>query len=148
MTGPHFVDSNVLAYLHDLDQPDKRRRAECVLDVLWRQRSARISVQVQSELYATCTRKLGVSTEVARRAVRALEQWSPLPLSAALREVAWHIEDRYGFSCWDSLIVAAAQQSGCRMLLTEDLQDGQDLDGLVVTDPFTHTLEELGLTEV
>lgn len=148
MTGPHFVDSNVLAYQHDRDQPNKRRCADRVLDVLWRQRGARISVQVLSELYATCTRRLGVPAEVARRAVRALEQWSPVPLSAELRENAWRIEDRYGFSCWDAMIVAAAHQSGCRVLLTEDLQDGQNLDGMVVMNPFIHTLEELGLAEV
>ena len=49
---------------------------------------------------------------------------------------AWHLQDRFGFNWWDCLIVAAARLSECDYLLTEDLQHGQDLDGLVVIDPF------------
>lgn len=147
MTAPYFVDSNVLAYQHDLDATEKRERANQVLEVLWKQRSGRVSVQVLSELYAVCTRKLSVQPRVARRAVRALEAWAPVSLSADLRERSWRIEDRYGFSCWDALIVAAAQQANCRTLLTEDLQEGQDLDGLIVRNPFEHSLKTLGLTD-
>lgn len=44
---------------------------------------------------------------------------------------------------WDSLIVAAAQLADCRYLLTEDLQDGLEADGLTVTDPFVHTPDAL-----
>ena len=49
----------------------------------------------------------------------------------------------YGLSYWDSLIVAAAQLADCRYLLTEDLQDGLEADGLTVTDPFVHTPDAL-----
>ncbi|MGZ8805395.1 MAG: PIN domain-containing protein, partial [Microbacterium sp.] len=49
---------------------------------------------------------------------------------------AWSIEDRFGLSFWDSLIVAAAQMADCDLLLTEDLQHGLDIDGLRVVDPF------------
>jgi predicted nucleic acid-binding protein len=51
-------------------------------------------------------------------------------------EDAWAIQDRYGVSWWDSLIVAAV--AGCEYLLTEDLQDGQRFGGVVVMDPFVH----------
>src|SRR6266571_591783 len=53
-------------------------------------------------------------------------------------ETAWQVEDRFGLSFWDALIVAAARTSGCDHLLTEDLQDGQELDGVVVVDPFAN----------
>jgi predicted nucleic acid-binding protein len=49
---------------------------------------------------------------------------------------AWLIEDRWQFSWWDSLIVAAALVQNCRTLLTEDLQDGLEIDGLRVVNPF------------
>ncbi len=55
-----------------------------------------------------------------------------------LIEDAWAVEDRYGFSFWDAMIVAAARRLGCATLLTEDLQDGQELGGVVVRSPFTH----------
>src|SRR6266704_2926587 len=49
---------------------------------------------------------------------------------------SWKIQDRYQLSFWDSLIVAAAKSASCRFLLTEDLQPGQDFDGLLVVNPF------------
>jgi predicted nucleic acid-binding protein len=51
-------------------------------------------------------------------------------------QAAWQTQDRYGFNWWDCLIVAAALISECDYLLTEDLQHGQALDGLVVLNPF------------
>ncbi len=49
---------------------------------------------------------------------------------------AWAVEDRYGFSFWDALVVSAAQGAGCDVLLTEDLSHGQRLDRLGVINPF------------
>lgn len=51
---------------------------------------------------------------------------------------------RSGLAFWDALIVAAARSAGCDALLTEDLQDGQDLDGLVVVDPFARDPSSIG----
>jgi predicted nucleic acid-binding protein len=50
---------------------------------------------------------------------------------------AWRVQDHYRISFWDSLVVAAAQRAGCR-ILTEDLQDGQDFDGVIVVNPFRY----------
>ncbi|GMV05481.1 MAG: hypothetical protein AMXMBFR53_17590 [Gemmatimonadota bacterium] len=70
--------------------------------------------------------------------VAALHAWSPFPTGLALTERAWALEDRFGFSWWDAQIVAAALLSGCGHLLTEDLQDGQTVEGLTVVTPFRH----------
>lgn len=51
-------------------------------------------------------------------------------------ERAWAIQDRYGLSWWDALIAATAQSAGCRYLLTEDLQAGQQLGEVQVVNPF------------
>ena len=149
MTGLHFVDANVLIYRHDRDSPAKQARASVVLEALWRGRSGRVSVQVLHEFYVVATRKLAVpvSREVARREVRQLHAWAPVALDASVREAAWAVEDRFRLSWWDALIVAAAQVAGCHRLLTEDLQDGQDFDGLVVMNPFTRPLTSLNLGE-
>jgi predicted nucleic acid-binding protein len=53
-----------------------------------------------------------------------------------LLEQGWKIQDRYQFSYWDALIVAAAKTSSCGYLLTEDLQAGQNVDGVEVVNPF------------
>ena len=74
--------------------------------------------------------------DAIRREVRDLIIWDPIPANANLLERAWAIQDRYGFSFWDCLIVAAAKAADCRYLLTEDLQTGQKIEGLLVINPF------------
>ena len=56
---------------------------------------------------------------------------------------AWHIQDRFGLTCWDALIVSAARVSGCYYLLTEDLQEGQVFGNLRIIDPFETMPESL-----
>lgn len=91
------------------------------------------------EYYVTVTRKLrpGLTSGEARDDVRALLVWKPVSTDAQLMELAWSVQDRFQFSWWDSLIVSAAQLAGCQYLLSEDLQDGQDLDGVKVISPFS-----------
>lgn len=134
-----FVDTNVLVYLRDSTNEEKQRRAAAWMSHLWEARTGRTSLQVLREYYVTVTSKLapGLTVEEARDDVLALRAWRPLHPDLDLLEAAWAEEDRWGFSYWDSLIVAAARRLGCRALLTEDLQDGQDLDGLIVRSPFT-----------
>ncbi len=133
-----FVDTNVLVYARDDSEPDKQPRAAAWVEHLWRSRTARLSIQVLQEYYATTTRKLepGLSPEQARADVRDLLAWRPVPVDAEAIEAGWSVEDRFGLSCWDALIVATAKIAGCEYLLTEDLQHGAELDGLRVVNPF------------
>lgn len=134
-----FVDTNVLVYLRDSTEPEKQRHAAEWMAHLWETGDGRVSTQVLSEYYVAVTSKLvpGMPAAEAREDVVALATWDPLPPDPDLMEDAWAIEDRWGFSFWDALVVAAGRRLGCSILLTEDLQDGQDLDGLVVHSPFT-----------
>lgn len=140
-----FADTNLLVYSRDASEPEKQPVAADWMRALWQSREGRVSIQVLHEYYVSVTRKLdpGLAREQARRDIRALMAWRPLRLESDLLESAWELEDRFGFSLWDALIVAAARRLGCRHLLTEDLQDGQDLDGLLVVDPFGHGPEEI-----
>jgi predicted nucleic acid-binding protein len=134
----HFVDTNLLVYLHDSKEPEKQDRATRLMEHLWRCGSGRLSFQVLFEFYAVATRKLspGLPPAVARQEILDLMDWTPLAPSADLLKQAWQIEDRYGFSWWDSLIVAAAIAQDCTTLLTEDLQHGLIVGNLRVANPF------------
>jgi predicted nucleic acid-binding protein len=139
MIAPVFVDTNVLVY--DRDERDRARheRARAWMTALWRRPGLGVvSGQVLTEFYWTVTRKLkpGLPEDQARRYVRALGAWPLVPIDEAVIEEGWAVQDRHGFSFWDALVVAAARTGGCRVLLTEDLQHGQDLDGLIVVSPF------------
>jgi predicted nucleic acid-binding protein len=130
----------VLVYARDHAAGERQRQAWEWMSFLWRQGRGRLSFQVLQEFYVTVTRKLvpPLEAEEARRDVRALCAWQPLALGQPALEEAWSLQDRYSLSWWDALIVAAARLSGCRTLLTEDLQDGQELGGLRVVSPFLH----------
>ena len=138
MTGLTFVDTNILVYARDAGEPAKQARAMDVLRVLWKSRLGRVSQQVLQEYYVTVTRKLkpGLPKEEARDDIAALLAWRPLAPSGSTLSKAWEIEDRFGLTWWDSLIVAAALANRCTWLLSEDLQDGQQIDGLRIQNPF------------
>ena len=135
---PVFVDTNVLVYARDASEAEKQPQALAWVEHLWRTRTARLSFQVLQEYYAATTRKLkpGLTPEQARADIRDLLAWRPVPVDAMVLEASWLAEDRFRLSRWDALIVAAARIAGCDYLLSEDLQDGADLDGLQVVNPF------------
>jgi predicted nucleic acid-binding protein len=142
MTALVFVDTNVLVYAVDRSEVDKRLTAHAWLQHLWRQDSGRTSVQVIRESYAVlCRPRRGepiLSRNQARDWVSTLFTWRPCPISLPLLRDAMAVQERFALSWWDSLIVAAAQTQSCEYLLTEDLQDGQVIDGLTIVNPFAH----------
>ncbi len=140
-----FVDTNVLVYALDAGRRDKHERAVAWMDAIWASRRGRLSFQVLQEFYVTVTQKLvpGLNRDRARAEVRDLMVWRPLAIAPAVLAGAWLVQDRFSVSWWDALIVSAAQVSGCQFLLTEHLQDGRDLDGTHVVNPFTHPPETL-----
>lgn len=133
-----FVDTNVLVYAIDSATGERHRTARNWIDSLWRSQRGRVSLQVMQEFYNTITRKLrpGLSPAEAQKEVRAFLPWSPLEISTSILEQAWFYETRFQLSFGDALIVSSARAADCRFLLTEDLQDGQEFDGLKVLSPF------------
>ncbi len=145
MSATIFVDTNVLVYRRDANQGEKQARARAWMERLWARRIGRLSFQVLQEYYVTVTAKLspGLDSESARSDVRSLLSWHPITIDRRVMEGAWVIQDHYRLSWWDALIVAAAQVADCRFLLTEDLQDGQELGEVRVVSPFKNSPESL-----
>jgi predicted nucleic acid-binding protein len=136
MTAPVFVDSNIFLYAVDDADPRKQRVARDWRAELWKSRLGRISFQVLNEFYVNAVRLKPGASDEARAEVRDLLTWNPVAVDAALIQFGWKLQDRYRLSFWDSLIVAAAKTASCGFLLTEDLQNGQKLDGVEVVNPF------------
>jgi len=145
MSGTVFVDTNLLVYVRDRTEEEKQRRAAEWMATLWDTRRGRLSIQVLQEYYVAVTRKLDPprTLDEAREDVLSLRAWDPVVIDEGLLEDGWAVQDRYGFSWWDALIVAAAARSGSRWLLSEDFQDGQEIFGLKVVSPFTHEPEAI-----
>jgi predicted nucleic acid-binding protein len=145
MTDLVFVDTNILVYARDASEPIKQPIAKRWLDRLWQSQAGRLSTQVLSEFYVTVTQKLkpGMPIELARSDMRNLMTWDPLAVGPKLVERALDLQDRFSVSYWDALIIGAAQICDCRILLSEDMQDGQRFDSLRVVNPFLNELDEV-----
>lgn len=138
MSG-EFIDTNVFIYLFDETDERKRSIAEQLIQNALEMHSACISHQVVQETLNVVTRKLPFPMS-AENAQRFLEQiltplWRVMP-SLALYLRGLDLQSRYGFSFYDALIVAAALESGCTRLYTEDLQHDQQIEGLLIKNPF------------
>lgn len=137
MNGRAFVDTNILIYAHDVDAGEKRVTARRMLEELWVGRNGVLSMQVLQEFYVNATRKIAVplSRERARAVVKAYGIWcvetTPEEIGAA-----FGIEDEAGISFWDAPIVASAVKAGAGRILTEDLNHGQTIAGVLIENPF------------
>ena len=136
MSARSFFDTNVLVYADDKAAPVKQRRA---LDLIAEHRRAGtgvVSLQVLHEYFVTVTRKLHVDARIARRKVELLAEFDVAAPEVADILAAIDLHRLHGFSFWDALVLRSAKQAGCRVLFSEDLQDGRELDGVLVVNPF------------
>ncbi len=125
MSGRAFIDSNVLIYAVG-PASEKREKAEALLLGL---SEAIISSQVVGEFVNVCLKKQVLpESEVRKAAEDFMEALSFRTVDEATLRRGLLVRERYGFSWWDSLIVAAALEAGCEVLYSEDLQDGQRIE--------------------
>lgn len=131
-----FIDTNVLTYLFDDSEPRKQAEAERFLAS--DPREMFVSTQVLQELYVSLTRgrKPIATPAIAERAVRQASSYSVVQIDTPLVLSGIEASLRHRISFWDALILRAAVQAGCEVLLTEDLNDGQVMDGIRVKNPF------------
>ena len=136
MTANVFVDTNVLIYAVDRADLRKQQAAQAWREWLWETNRGRISFQVLQEFYVNAIEKQPSAQVEIRKEIGDLMAWQPITVDASVIVHTWKIEDCYRISFWDSLIVAAAMIGDCRYLLTEDLPSGQELDGVMIVNPF------------
>lgn len=134
-----FFDSNVFVYLFDEANAAKHAVARGLVADALAQGTGIVSFQVVQEVLSVLTRKLKVIAR-AEDAESFMQQtlvplWQVQP-SPELYASALDIQQRQGFSFYDSLVVAAALQAGCGRLFSEDLQHGQRIGRLRVENPF------------
>lgn len=126
-----FVGTNILVYSRDQSETNKKIALEWI-KILWSLRTRRISHQTLNEYYVTVTQRLKpeLSREDARADIRNLIKWNPTVVDYRVIETGWILQDRHGFSWWDSLIIAAAQKQDCDYVLSEDMQHRQRIGKL------------------
>jgi predicted nucleic acid-binding protein len=139
LRGRFFLDTNVLVYSFDPASPDKQRIAQRLITESLRTQRGVISSQVVQEFLNLALRKFArpMSITDARDYLRSV--LTPLchhfP-SIDFYDRALLVQIETGFSLSDALIVTAAIEAGCSTLLSEDLQHGRTVQGVVILNPF------------
>lgn len=131
-----FVDTNILYYANTQSEDPRHALArDCVRDLWAEPGRAVVSVQVLQELHVNLVRKAGLAPVQSAARVSHYLAWPVVDNDRLLLGAAFDVQQRWGLSFWDSLIVAAAMRCGARSLWSEDLSAGQQFGELVVVDP-------------
>jgi predicted nucleic acid-binding protein len=126
-----FFDTNVLLYLLSNDAA-KADRAEALLAA-----GGVVSVQVLNEFASVASRKLMMTIPEVREILSTVRSVCVVKsLDVETHDLGLELAERYGFSIYDTLIVAAAVRAGCAILYTEDLQRGRMIENLTIRNPF------------
>lgn len=134
-----FVDTNVFAYALDGADARKQRRAQGLIDE--HRREIVVSTQVLIELYAVCTRKLGMERGSAAAAVELISGFLVIATDRELVLRAVTLAADAQLSIFDAAIICATQRAGCPRILTEDLNAGQRLGDVLIENPFVVAAE-------
>ena len=127
-----FFDTKLLLYLLSADSAKAQRAEELVAQGGW------ISVQVLNEFASVASRKLRMPITEIRECLEPIRSICAIePVAVETHARGLEAAERCGLSIYDSMIVAAALLAGCATLCSEDLQDGQRIDGLLIRNPFS-----------
>jgi predicted nucleic acid-binding protein len=138
MSAAVFLDTNIFLYAIDEDpaSAEKRSRArEILLEQSWCW-----SVQIAAEFFVNATSMKRPFRLAVPAAAALVETWLAFPTADITAETvrsAIAIQVRYGLNYWDAAVIASAKNFGCQTVISEDLNSGQDYDGIRVVNPFT-----------
>jgi predicted nucleic acid-binding protein len=131
------VDTNILVYAEGLNGQPMQARAQALIEQLVPE-STLLPVQTLCELFSVLTRKAGRTRAEARDAVLRWGDTFPLiEISSSVQLMAMDLSADHQLAFWDALVLSAAADASCRLLLSEDLQDGFTWSGVTVVNPFS-----------
>ena len=134
-----FLDTNIVIYAYDASAGLKHEIARQIMTDLWTSGNGILSTQVLQEFYVNVTRKIPkpLELDLARQIVADLLKWDLVVNGGDSILDAIDIQKRHNFSFWDAMIISSAVTGGAVTLLSEDLTDGQIIDGVTIRNPFT-----------
>ena len=138
MTDNKFADTNVLVYAYDCSEPNKQKIAQNLLKNEGSEGKIILSTQVLQEFFVVVTRKLSkpLSVDDAYHVVCNLAEYPLVQMDKYLILRAIKRTNSDIISFWDALIIEAALQSDCEILLSEDLQTGRKINDMTIENPF------------
>lgn len=137
------LDTNVLAYAEGVNGAARKAEALKLIDRL-PDDSALLPIQTLGELFQLLVRKANRTPAQARNAILGWRDAFPLiETSETVLLDAVELAVGHRFSFWDGIVLGSSAEGGCRLLLSEDLQEGFTWKGVTVTNPFAKTPHSL-----
>ncbi len=139
MSDKYFIDTNIFVYSFDTKSKLKQKKAEQIIDQALIEHSGIVSFQVIQEFMNAATRKFPGSFSISECRLyleKVLSRLCEVYPTIGMYQQALAIQSETGFSFYDSLIVAAAQAGGCKIIYSEDFQHGQKISGVTIQNPF------------
>lgn len=135
------VDTNVLVYFVDEDEPDKRAKAMALLDDLAKEDVETVLLWQVGAEFLNCLRRWENENRISRREVlehfqRMESTFRCIPPAPSVMRKSLDLSSRYSLSHWDGMLLAACIEAGVRTLYSEDLASGVDYDTVTVINPF------------
>jgi predicted nucleic acid-binding protein len=137
-----FIDSTTVLYTFDLGETKKQEIAQDWLIALAERDLGVTNLQVLNEIASVATRKSSRFADPFFR-IDSFAQFGTTPISFDTSLSARKLLASTSYSWWDCLLLASALELGCAHFLSEDLQDGQVVDGLTIVDPFAHSPQQI-----
>lgn len=137
MSDRIFVDTNILVYANDLSAGERHAKASAVIESLWEAGTGVISTQILQEFYVTVTRKIRnpLKPDEAREIIRNYLAWPVQINDSEMTIRASEIEEKSILSFWDALVIAAALRLQAQKIISEDLNHGQIIEGILIENP-------------
>lgn len=137
MSDKFFIDTNILVYAHDAENPQKQQKAQSVIFEGIRLEKAVISTQVISEFYVIITQKVKspLPRSKAKEEIKHLSILEMVEIDLPMIFQAFHYQDEWKISYWDALILASAGRAQCQKILSEDFKDQHRYGDIVVENP-------------
>ena len=141
MTGKCFVDTNVFVYLFTKTDPEKREKCYSIFKNAGKQVQFVVSTQVIKEFSSIMISKFNMPPLKLKSTIDTITEFEVIETPVNLIKSAIDIRTLNQLSFWDSLIISAAKRANCTMLLSEDMNDGQVVEGVKIQNPFTFKMK-------
>ncbi|KUG25446.1 pin domain protein [hydrocarbon metagenome] len=136
MTEKFFIDTNILIYTIDNHYPKKKIISRELIAKLFEDASGIISTQVLQEFYYTAVNKLNSDPKIIKALLKSFEDLEIVQINTTIIHNAIDCSITNKISFWDALIITAAESANCNKLFSEDLNNGQVINGVEIVNPF------------
>jgi predicted nucleic acid-binding protein len=139
-----FIDTNVLIYAEASDVPLKQQLALALLKRLYEEAQGVLSTQVLQEYCNVALKKLKLPAQHVRSQLEMYEQFELVQVTPAIIHAGLDLHQTRQLSFFDAIILASAHTAGCSVLFSEDMNDGQEIAGVRIVNPFSNASGESG----